>query len=104
MHNRPTRYELAAKHADGRAYLICYCCGKGRRDVLAAVREPARASRLVHLAGSDDITFGKRVADGARFGGWVINFTGRTQREAIIAGELPYCGDLPEPAPAPAAV
>jgi hypothetical protein len=26
-------------------------------------------------------------------GEWAIRFTGRTEREAIIAGELPYIGD-----------
>jgi hypothetical protein len=37
---------------------------------------------------------GRRPADGATIGTWVIAWTGRTQREAICAGEREYIGSM----------
>lgn len=94
LHNRPTRYELAATHADGRKVLIAYSPRRNRQGLLAAARE--RGELLVKLAGTDSITFAKLAAGGATMGAWSIKYTGRTQREAYTEGELPYIGDVPE--------
>ena len=37
---------------------------------------------------------GKKASDGFAIGEWQVRFTGRTERDAIMNGELPYVGDL----------
>lgn len=49
---------------------------------------------FVKPTGDNGITWATRAADGGRMGAWTIRFTGRTQRDAIINGELPYIEDL----------
>jgi hypothetical protein len=91
LKNRRTAYELAAIRGDERV-LLAYSCGRGRRDILNSCRK--RAEAVVRLLGNAEITFGRTVADGATAGEWSIRFTGRTQRDAYVEGELPYVGDL----------
>ena len=92
LYNRRTMYELAAIHTDGRRVLIAYSDGKGRRDVWNCCHN--RATAVVALTGSEIFDFGKRAADGAVIGEWSIRFTGRTEREAIMEGELAYVRDV----------
>jgi hypothetical protein len=88
-----TRYELAMTHTETReSLLIAYSTGKARRDVFRYVSDPDRVGPIVARTGSDSIHFGKRAADGGTMGEWSIRFTGRTQRQAITEGELPYIG------------
>ena len=84
-----TRYELAAEHPDGRKIRVLYTSRKGRAGILAALRQ--RFAVLAPILGDGQaipIQWGKRAADGCTAGQWRIRFTGRTQRDAIIAGEL----------------
>ncbi len=81
-----TIYELAAEK-NGERVLIAYA-PKGRSSLLRACRN--RSAAVVALTGSTSIDFAKRAQDGANANGWTLRFTGRTQREAIIEGELPY--------------
>jgi hypothetical protein len=86
-----TRYELAAIRGNERV-LIVYTPRKNRQVLWASLRE--RAEAVCALTGASEVTFGKKAADGATMGEWRICFTGRTQREAIIEGELPFVLDL----------
>ena len=81
-----TRYELAAIHPDGRRMLVGYTEKRSRAGLLGMVRQ--RGAKFTDATGADSITFGKRATDGATAGDWIVAFTGRTQREAYIAGEL----------------
>lgn len=87
---RATLYELAAIRGDQRI-LIAYCGRRGRGGILAACRK--RGAALVALTGAESIGFASQAADGATMGEWGIRFTGRTQRDAIQAGELAYVED-----------
>lgn len=88
---RATLYELAAIRGDQRI-LVAYCGNRARRMILRACRE--RGDALVALTGDESIGFTSTASDGATMGAWSIRFTGRTQRDAIQAGELPYVKDL----------
>ncbi len=92
--NRATRYELALINGDTRI-LVMYSHGRARHDLLKCCRTHGEA--IVALAcptGEELLTFAPKAADGAKIGPWSIRFTGRTQREAIIEGELPFIGDV----------
>lgn len=88
-----TRYELAAVRGDQKV-LVCYSASRSRQTILSLCRQ--WAARLTALTGSETIGFAKKAEDGAAMGAWKIRFTGRTQREAIIEGELPFIGADPE--------
>lgn len=92
-----TRYELVASRGTGpdrESYLIAYTSRNNRRGLWAAITDSNRVDKLVKLTGSKSIDFGKRAADGGTMGDWTIRFSGRTQRECYLEGELPYIGDL----------
>ncbi len=85
-----TRYELAAVHTEnGKRVLIGYT-QKTRPGLFKMVEKNAVDAVRLLADGVDLIHFEKRAADGAKMGKWSIQFTGRTQRESIIAGELPF--------------
>ena len=91
-----TRYELIAERGETRI-LILYTSQRSRPGLLVACRQ--RGPDVVALccpSGEELITFGENWADGATIGEWRIRFSGRTQREAIIAGELPWIGAAAE--------
>ncbi len=48
---------------------------------------------MMGLTDAARIEFLKPAKLGAKIGDWSIKFTGRTQREAVISGELPFIGD-----------
>lgn len=83
-----TKYEIVATHKDGRKVLVGYTPRKGRQGLWAMVAKNATA--WIAFSGEGSLTFAKRAADGATAGDWNINFSGRTQRDAIINGELPF--------------
>lgn len=89
-----TRYEIAAKHPDGRAVVVAYTPRKSRPGILAAMRR--RGPELVAaLAVSDDheLTWTKGLDGwGANLGnGWRVAFTGRTQLDAVRDPLPPLC-------------
>lgn len=88
LKNYRTRYELIATNADGRKVLVRYTSRVGRRGLYDALTQDAE--QICQFFGTDSIHFGKRAADGATMGEWTIKFSGRTQREAILCGELPF--------------
>lgn len=90
LKNRATRYELAA--TNGTHTVLAGYARKGRSGLLSMIRKNADA--WTTFAQADSIQFAKRAADGATLGKWTIRFTGRTQREAIIAAELTWFKEL----------
>jgi hypothetical protein len=91
LKNRRTLYELAAVLAD-RKVLVAYCGRRGRSGLWHACVK--RGPELAALCGTDRLTFATRAGDGATMGDWTIRFTGRTQRECYIEGELPFVCDV----------
>ena len=97
LKNYSTRYELVASRGTGpdrESYLIAYTSRNNRQGLWAAVTQESRVHKLIALTGDKEIHFAKRAGDGATMGEWTIRFSGRTQRECYIEGELPYIGDL----------
>ena len=108
--NRSTLYETVARHrTTGQTVLIGYCdksVSRFYRSLASQVGTATRGEHLAALTGSDRmIPFDKY--DRERFpldisvryaplvgqcGDWLIGFTGRTQRQAIIEGEHPFIG------------
>jgi len=91
--NFATRYEAVLTLPDGRKWLVAYCGRKSRAGLLAAVRERGKAilARLPAEAADGDLLW-----KGGRFvftGGTTIAWSGRTQRDAICNGELPYVAE-----------
>jgi len=101
LKNYRTRYELIASHPDGRKLLIRYTARQGRRGLLDALTMDA--ARVCQVLGADDIHWGKRAADGGHMGEWTVKFSGRTQREAILGGELPFYANFEKAEKIPAA-
>jgi len=91
LQNRGTYYELAAVRGEQRR-LIAYTQRRSRRGMLAACRN--RAVLVIALTGAEELQFGKRAEDGATLGAWQVRFTGRTERDAIMEGELPFIGEM----------
>ena len=89
LHNRLTSYEIVAVHADGRRVLIGYSVGKSKNGIYRMMTKngPLNGARL-GLA--DDARMSGLPASKVQVGPWVVAYTGRTQRDAIIEGELPW--------------
>lgn len=88
----PTRYEIAARHPDGRAFLVGYTPRLSRSGLLSASRNVGDA--LVSLLGKDadePPKAGTKPRPWMAIGSWRIEFTGRTQRDAVRSGDaLPF--------------
>lgn len=87
-----TRYEVVAVNGD-RQILIGYTPRKSFRGMfdMACKNGPDVAKAL----GLDCSQSNKRSGLTLDFrNGWVLKFSGRTQREAYIAGELPFVCDV----------
>lgn len=92
LRNRQTRYELVLVAPAGR-YLVAYCVRKGKIGALAALR--ARVAYLGRFV-SGPRPLGAdwdRVDKAWVIGGARVHWSGRTQRDAIMHGELSYIGD-----------
>lgn len=86
-----TRYEIELTTAAGAKWLVAYTPRRNFRGPLAAVQQ--RGSAILRVAGMPDDATVTRDGASLRFGdGSVIRFSGRTQRDAISNGELPYVG------------
>lgn len=85
---RATRYEAVLEH-NGARYLIGYTAMHSRHGLLKVAQ--AHGQQIIGFLGvsaDQEMTAGKRAADGFRIGDSAIRFTGRTQRDAILEGEL----------------
>ncbi len=91
LHNYSTKYELIAV-ADGVKALAGYC-KKGKPSMLSMIRKNGEA--WLAAGKSDKMSFVKvGAADHLLLGRCEIYFSGRTQREAITEGELPWFEDV----------
>ncbi len=94
LQNFATRYELVA--ANGSTQVLAgYTAQKSRNSIFKMIRQQGEAWQA--FAKSDSFAFGKKASDGATLGAWTIRFSGRTQRDAYIGGELPWFADLVTP-------
>ena len=85
----PTRYEIEMVAPSGARHLIAYTPRRNFRGLLDAVRQ--RGAAIIRRAGMPEDARGERAGASLRFAdGTVIRFSGRTQRDAIMGGELPY--------------
>jgi hypothetical protein len=88
LKNYRTRYEVAMTNGSER-YLVVYMSARSFRRLLSAVQE--KLEKIVAIAKADVWMDGK---GGLTAGDWKIAFTGRTQREAILGGELQFIGRM----------
>ncbi len=93
LKNRDTLYEAEIVRADGARVLLAYCrkSGSGLREALRKRTEAV----VRFLGGPKAITWGRGTAPVEIEGGGSIRFSGRTERDAIVEGELPYVGNVP---------
>jgi hypothetical protein len=88
LKNRTTLYEAALVKGDQRM-LFCYTrqTGRGVHDYMRTIRDTkADSLKLLKQNTGIDLTTWD-------WNGWTVEFTGRTQREAIINGELKFWAD-----------
>lgn len=89
-----TRYELVAEHKDGRRYLVIYTDRRSRAGLYSALVARLNDGSLDRVLGSRVVDYAKRATDGATIGDWRIYFSGRTQRDCYLGGELPFLSDV----------
>lgn len=88
---RTTLYEIILVHDDGRRRLLGYG-RKNRPGILAMVNR--RAVDLAQFCGAEYITLkGLPAGTVGKIGAWSIRATARTERQAIIEGELQRWND-----------
>ena len=93
IHNRATAYEVVAVRGDEQI-LIGYTTQHSRSGLLGMCRKNGeRVIARLMLSTDSMLVPGKKASDGFALGDWQVRFSGRTQREAIIEGELPWVGD-----------
>jgi hypothetical protein len=94
LHNRATRYEVAATFG-GASYLLSYTGRVSRYGLTRAwidATTPAQRERIVDALGITDASPASySAASGWSFGDGALRIrrTGRTERDAVIEGELP---------------
>lgn len=93
LHNYRTAYEVVAENRDtGERLLVQYTERHSTRGLWDALR--TRVEDVVRVCGATTATkmpSGKLALDGTP---WVACFSGRTHREAIISGELPWIKEV----------
>lgn len=86
-----TRYEVEMVAPTGERWLVAYTPRRSFRGLIDVVHQ--RSEHVLRVADLPPDTAGKRVGAALHLpNGFVIRFSGRTQRGAIVAGELPYVG------------
>ena len=93
LHNRSTLYEIEIARDDGARALLCYG-PKNTRQIMLAIEK--RSGSVLAFLGVDSARMERtRGTTEVRMGVGIARPTGRTQRDAITAGdELPYVGAL----------
>jgi len=90
-----TKYEVVATHPDGRRFRVGYLGQLSRRGLFLLMR--AVGERLVRVMGLDESATmqvnGSAKRPTATVGSWTVAVSGRTQRDAILSGELPLTLD-----------
>lgn len=92
IHGYATRYELAAVKGE-RRILIGYIVRRSRQGIRDACRKYGpQLVDVCQVSGNQLLVF-NRFSRMMELGDWTIRLTGRTQRTAIIEGELPFIVD-----------
>lgn len=86
MRNYSSRYEVIAER-QGEKILLGYTRRKSREGLWAVITREFVSKPLVKLTGDENIHFAKKASEGGFMGPWQIHFSGRTEREAVLAGE-----------------
>jgi hypothetical protein len=85
LKNYATSYELVLTNLDsGEKRRLCYTSKKNRVGLFSAIHK--NGTELVAFCGAEDFKMTGKAS--ATIGRWSVAFSGRTQREAIQAGEL----------------
>lgn len=88
-----TRYEVELAFPNGDRKLVCYTDSRSLSGFLSMIRK--RWAPIVKAVGVADDAEAHRIgkAKAYRFeNGVIIRMSGRTQRDAIMSGELPFIG------------
>lgn len=93
-YNRRTLYEATIIRPDGAKVLLAYVQSANKRGLRDAVWK--RGQDIVswlNAPADAEMTWKRGSTDMQITGGGIVHLSGRTQREAIIEGELPYVGN-----------
>ena len=90
LRRHSTRYELIAQFPDGKVILAGYT-KFGKMNILDMLRNH-NEFWLQFLSEDDKVVFAKNGRS-VQLGSIRVSFSGRTQRQAILEGELPFLGD-----------
>lgn len=89
-----TKYEIAARHPDGRAFLIAYAgrlSNVGLADAICQRGEHVVAK--LGIPGDTQFKPKRQPRPHAQLGEWWIGFTGRTKHDVKMDGKpLPFIG------------
>lgn len=87
LQGRQTLYEVALVAPDGRRWFVSYTAQSGSKLRAAVARRAV--SIAATMADSDPVVLSEGKNSMQLSGGWVVRFTGRTERETILEGRLP---------------
>jgi hypothetical protein len=87
LKNHNTRYEIVLTNGTDTKYLVLYTARHSQSGLRAAIRQ--RYDAILVLTGGE-APFAVKRSDIFKGREWRCFFSGRTQREAIIEGELPF--------------
>lgn len=90
LYRRSTKYELVATSPDGQRVLAGYC-SHGKNNILSMLRR--NGEQWADRISADAVVTFAKDGRSAQIGPWEVSFSGRTQRESIILGELPFFVD-----------
>lgn len=84
-----TKYEIVASHADGRHVFIGYSGQRSKHGLLRMLQHNGELN-IARLGLTDESKVASLPNSRIQVGDWIVAFSGRTQREAITAGEMPW--------------
>lgn len=92
----PTRYEIVARHKDGREYLIAYSARKSLPGLqVAIVNQGKNIARACNLEDDSVLSIGRDHLPFAECEDWWFGFSGRTQKEVhTLRDEKPFVNDV----------
>jgi|DEB3_MinimDraft_2_1074329.scaffolds.fasta_scaffold36395_1 hypothetical protein len=89
-----TKYEIAARHPDGRAFLIAYAARLSNVTLTKAIH--LRGEHVVAklgISGDTQFTPKRQPRPHTQLGEWWVGFTGRTMHDVEMDGKpLPFIG------------
>ena len=86
IRNRKTRYEVVAKHPDGRSIVIGYTHRHSREGIYAVASRNGEET-ILKLDLQRDAKMFPASNLSVQIGPWNLAFTGRTLRDCILADE-----------------